>query len=122
MLVIGTYVSILVTNRLLSKRGVEIMNERYSSILDLDDYLAKMLINIETLEQIHYKFTSLRQQVDHYSNHNCLIDKEHMVTVRILDDLLFYTLVDMNEHHRKMLTLIDRIVTNKKTAYTKESK
>lgn len=85
------------------------MNELHRLVFDLDDYVAKLLVNIETLENVHYKLMKLRQQQPSLSNEGPLLHHSNNVLINILDDLLFYTLLDLKENYEAIVTLIQHI-------------
>lgn len=92
--------------------GVEVINELRSLVLDLDEQVAKILVNIETIEQIHCKFTNVRQQIDFRADEGSTLCRSNATLVHILDDLLFYTLDDLNKNYQATSEVTERIVTH----------
>ena len=84
--------------------------ELHNLIFDMDDCLAKLLVNIETLEQIQFELANVRQQFDLRTGENMLGEVLNYPVIRILDDLLFYTLVDMNVNYEAASLLVERML------------
>lgn len=77
-------------------------------ILDLDGELAKVLINLETLGDLHKELTKVWQELT-------LIDNRvfrESVLLKLLNELLYYTVNDLREHHRRMEKGIKRLYDN----------
>lgn len=85
-------------------------SELYNLVFNMDDCLSKMLVNIETLEQIQSELAHVRQQIDLLKVENTLGEKMNYPVIRILDDLLFYTLIDMNTNYETASLLVERML------------
>lgn len=86
-------------------------------VFELDDHIAKILVNIETLEQIHRKFTYVRQQTDLLNGSQTTVTYSNHTLIHLLDDLFFYTLVDLNDNYRTTSMLVEQVVNRIITYY-----
>ncbi|HZW67999.1 MAG TPA: hypothetical protein VFF20_05280 [Pseudogracilibacillus sp.] len=85
------------------------MNEVNRLALNLDDSFASLLVNIETLEQVRFEMARLRQQYDF-----CEIDRKSCLSncsiIRILDDLLYYTIVDLADNYELASSTVAKLL------------
>lgn len=86
-------------------------SELYNLVFDVDECLSKLLVNIETLEQIQFELANIRQKLDLAGDEETLENKLSYPVIRILDDLLFYTLVDMNDNYETVSLLVEKIIS-----------
>lgn len=82
------------------------MSEIQRTLLELDDHLAKIIVNIETLEHIQKKFTNVRQQINVQNEQGTCFRKENNTIIAIIDDLLFYTMNDLRKNYKVTSTLV----------------
>lgn len=85
------------------------MNEVNRLALNLDDSFASLLVNIETLEQVRFEMARLRQQYDF-----CEDNRESCLTncsiIRVLDDLLYYTIVDLSKNYEVASSTVAKLL------------
>lgn|SRR5690625_2103948 len=97
------------TNKTLTRQteGEEMKSELYNFVFDMDDCLSKLLVNVETLEQIQFELANVRQQMDLHNHESMLKNSLNGSVIRILDDLLFYTIEDMNTNYEAISLLVE---------------
>lgn len=86
------------------------LGELHNLMFDMDDCLAKLLVNIESLEKIQFELANVRQQFDVPKTENNHVEILNYPVICILDDLLSYVLVDMNTNYEAVSLLVERVM------------
>lgn len=86
------------------------MRELYNLAFEADNCLAKLLVNMETLEQIHVQLANVRQRFDLQTDEKKSEEMLNYPVIRILDDLFFYTLVDLNTNYETISLLVEQFI------------
>lgn len=79
-------------------------------VLELDSDLAKILVNIETLADIQKELANIWQN-NNKINSNKIYTRvlEDTIRLKLLDELLYYTIKDLAEHHKQMSHIVQQL-------------
>lgn len=71
--------------------------EMESTLFSIDDEVAKMALNIETLKNIHYEITKIRYALSCVKEDDFSKEIINYSLISMIDDLLFHTIKDLNK-------------------------
>lgn len=81
---------------------------------ELEDTIAQLSIQIETLQNIHTEMSTLRIQLTHlHGRKEAHVFTEQITKVKLLDDLLYYTVNDLQIQYESILKQIEYLITVK---------
>lgn len=84
--------------------------ESVELIKDLDGELLHVLVNIETLEDVRMELSNLRGEMYGAKSHYYPVQLlQYHQTVRILDDLLFYTVKDLEQNYQRVSEIVEQL-------------
>jgi len=84
-------------------------NELEKLVHELDSKLVEILVNIETLEHVQRELTNIRQKVDSVGGDDDILMTINGLLIRILDDLLFYTVADLNNNYKAASIIMESL-------------
>lgn len=80
-------------------------------IVELETGLAKILINIETLQYIQMEFARVVQQIDRKKEKISFFQLPNYSTLFVIDELLFYTVKEIMTNYEAISIIIEKIHT-----------
>jgi hypothetical protein len=87
------------------------MNKKLKKlILDVETDLARMLINVETLQYVQIELARLCQHIDEMKEGStALLHVPNYSTLFVLDELLFYTVKDLMMNYESVSLVVEKI-------------
>lgn len=108
-----TYVSILNNNACLVNGGIAVNKDLKTLIIELETDLARILVNVETLQYAQVELARLCQQLDEIKEgHTSILHLPNYSTLFVLDELLFYTVRDLMMNYESVSLLVEKIHTS----------
>lgn len=89
------------------------MKSTIDLVSDLETNLSKLLLQIETLHNIHIELSFIRNRCDQERMNDQIVNYfvDERTKIRIIDDLLFYTVKDLENHYEIMMSQVEKLMT-----------
>lgn len=82
----------------------------YKLAFNLESRLAKLSITIESLEEVKFQLTYIRQGKELYQEENLFKSKQINSLIHLIDELLYYIIIDFKQEYEETMKVVEELI------------
>lgn len=82
----------------------------YKLAFNLESRLAKLSITIESLEEVKFQLTYIRQGKELYQDENLFKSKQINSLIHLIDELLYYIIIDFKQEYEETMKVVEELI------------